>query len=277
MTLMQIRQIVNESKKIGSVKWIYLEGGEPFLFYPILLEAVALARTMGFQVGIVTNGYWAISEEDAEGWLKPLQERGLDYLSVSDDFFHYGREKANSAKRALQTAQRLGIPASPICIEQPVVEPLSPRGENNSATTIGGGVMFRGRAAEKLTAGLPRRNWQELVRCPHEDLQSPRRVHVDPYGHIHLCQGISMGNMWQVPLSVLVHQYRPEMHPICGPLLEGGPAALARKYAVDHQQDYLDECHFCFLSRRALLERFPQHLAPEQVYGLEQVNEFHNK
>ena len=48
MTLSQIRRVLDESRKIGSVKWIYFEGGEPFLFYPLLLEGVKLARDRGF-------------------------------------------------------------------------------------------------------------------------------------------------------------------------------------------------------------------------------------
>ena len=40
MTLPQIRRVLAESQKISSVKCIYFEGGEPFLFYPLLLEGV---------------------------------------------------------------------------------------------------------------------------------------------------------------------------------------------------------------------------------------------
>lgn len=66
---------------------------------------------------------------------------------------------------------------------------------------VDGGVMFRGRAVETLTGNLPTRPWRELCECPWEDLEAPSRVHVDPYGHVHICQGISMGNMWERPLS----------------------------------------------------------------------------
>ena len=53
--------------------------------------------------------------------------------------------------------------------------------------------MFRGRAVEKLSPGLPRRNWRQLLKRPNEDPRMPKRVHLDAYGHMHLCQGISMG------------------------------------------------------------------------------------
>lgn len=130
--------------------------------------------------------------------------------------------------------------------------------------------MFRGRTVEKLTKGMPRRPCREFAQCPHEDLQFPERVHVDADGHVHLCQGISMGNTWSRPLSVLALEYEADSHPICGPLIEGGPALLARRYDVDIDEDCVDECHFCYLVRCSLVDRFPEHLAPKQVYGLEE-------
>lgn len=268
MTLSQIRRVLEECGKMGSVEWIYFEGGEPFLFYPTMLEGVKLARDMGFNVGIVTNAYGAVSQEDAEVWLRPLADLGIGHLNISDDSFHYG-EGDSPAKRGLAAASKLGIPVAPICIEKPTVEKAGGQGQGKGASVIGGGAMFKGRAVEKLTAGLPRRPCDELTQCQYEDLQSPSRVHVDHYGHVHLCQGVSMGNMWERPLSVLAFDYDVDSHPICGPLAKGGPALLARQYDVDPEGGYVDECHLCYLVRRALLHRFPDYLAPRQVYGFE--------
>lgn len=244
MTLPQIRSVLTESRKIAGVEWIYFEGGEPFLFYPSLLEGIRLARDMGFKVGIVTNAYGAVSEEDAEIWLQPLADLGVAYLSISDDAFHYG-DASSPAKRGLAAARKLGIPTAPICIEKPFIESMPGQDQEKGEPVIGGGAMFRGRAVDKLAAALPRRPYHELIECPYEDLQSPSRVHVDAYGHVHLCQGLSMGNMWQRPLSALVREYEVDSHPVCGPLSKGGPAGLARQYDVDLVKAYVDECHFC--------------------------------
>jgi hypothetical protein len=94
---------------------------------------------------------------------------------------------------------------------------------------------------------------------------------VDPFGHVHLCQGISMGNMWATSLSQLVQDHAPDRHPICGPLLEGGPAALAEALGMQSApaDGYVDECHLCYACRQAMRDAFPQHLVPAQVYGLE--------
>lgn len=266
-TLDQIRTALNQAVELGTIEIIYFEGGEPFLFYPLLLEGIKLARQRGFQVGVVTNAYFATSDQDAELWLSPLVELGVADLSISDDEFHFpdltgSRNPSgladNPARRAIRAAGRLGLPVGSICIEPPRIE---------EGRIAGGGVMFRGRAAQKLIEGLPRRNWRELAECPYEELADPARVHLDCYGNVHLCQGLIMGNIWETPLAQLVKTYAPALHPIVGPLLQGGPALLAQTYNVEHQAGYIDACHLCYLARTALIDRFPQFLAPRQVYG----------
>jgi len=267
-TIGQIRRVLAEANRLGSISEVYFEGGEPFMFYPLLIEGIRAAHQMGFEVGVVTNAYGALTAEDATLWLRPLAEAGLDTLSVSDDSFHYGDKENTSAKAALEAAGRLGLPASSIAI----VEPDSPEKKTcpeKGRPVEGGKVMFRGRAAEKLTAGLPRKPAAELVVCPYEDLDSPSRVHVDAYGNVHLCQGLIMGNMWQTPLADLVKRYDPARHPICGPLIQGGPARLAAYYDIEPEDEYVEECHFCYSLRSLLRTRFLEYLAPAQVYGLD--------
>ncbi|MHA1478509.1 MAG: hypothetical protein ACTSPU_09950 [Promethearchaeota archaeon] len=50
-------------------------------------------------------------------------------------------------------------------------------------------------------------------------------------------------------------------------VIKRGPALLAKKYNVDHDDEYIDECHFCSIIRKALLDEFPEYLTPRQVYG----------
>jgi hypothetical protein len=129
--------------------------------------------------------------------------------------------------------------------------------------------MYRGRAAEELVARAPeQRGWEDLTECPFEDLHEPGRVHVDPLGNLHLCQGISLGNLYRRPLREICEAYDPAAHPIAGPLLDGGPAALVERYGLPHEKRYADACHLCYEARRALRTRFPEILAPDQMYGV---------
>ena len=253
-TLAQIREILDDAGKVPSIDFVYFEGGEPFLYYGVMLEAIRMARSRGLDVGIVTNGYWATSVEDAEAWMRPLAELGIADFAMSDDTYHYGDDPNTPPKVALKAAANLGMEAGTMCVQRPA-------GDGT------GGPKYRGRAADLLTEGLPRRPCAEMNTCPHEDLAEPERVHVDAFGNVHLCQGLSLGNLFETPLSKLLAEYRPEEHAIVGPLLAGGPAELARRHGVETEDTYVDECHMCFNVRRALLERFPDVLGPESVYG----------
>ena len=84
-TIEQVSSVLDEAEKIGTIDWIYYEGGEPFLFYPLLLESVKRAGERGFRVGIVTNAYGANSEQDAKLWLAPLMDAGLSFISISNE------------------------------------------------------------------------------------------------------------------------------------------------------------------------------------------------
>lgn len=268
-TLKQIREVLDDADTMGSVEWIFFEGGEPFLFYPLMLEGITAAKGNGFKIGIVTNGYWATCVEDARIWLKPLKEAGISALSISDDSFHYGDHKQTPAKFALDAAAELDISSAQICIEKPQVRSPEDTAPRKAKPVVDGGPRFKGRAAEKLTMGLPLRACETCTHCPDEDLENPERVHMDPYGNVHLCQGLIIGNTQHMPLSKIMADYSPDAHPICGPLAAGGPALLAQMYKVKLADSYVDECHMCYEVRKALIDRFPRFLAPRQVYGLE--------
>lgn len=265
MTLAQIQTILDQGHTLGSVTWIYFEGGEPFLYHPILVEGVRRAVDKGFQVGIVSNGYWATSPEDALTWLTPLAGLVQD-LSISSDLYHYSEEQSQHAQNARAAAGQLDIPIGTISIAQPEAV-----GEAAAVGQLPPGVsavMFRGRAAHRLVERAPRSPWEQFDTCPHEDLAEPGRVHIDPFGNVHLCQGLVAGNLFKTPLQDICQRYDPWAHPICGPLLQGGPAALVRRYALPHAQQYADACHLCYEARTRLRDEFPNLLGPDPMYGV---------
>lgn len=268
-TFQQIKDVLSEAEQIGTIEWIYFEGGEPFLYYPLMIEGIRASRSYGFKVGIVTNAYFATNFEDAKRWLLPLKELGVADLSISNDSFHSDDVENSSAKIALRAAQSLGLSAGSITIDEPEVRKgVSSR--KKGEPVVGGGVMFRGRAVEKLSKGLPGINWKEFTECPYEELASPERVHVDAFGNVQLCQGICVGNMWKRPLSKLIKEYKIESNPICNSISQGGPAGLVGDFGIEHKETYIDACHLCFETRRQLMGKFPDYLSPMQVYGLKQ-------
>ena len=264
MTLEIIDEILRQAKDVGTVEWIYFEGGEPFLFYPALKHGVEQARREGFKVGIVTNAYWATGARDALACLAPFS--GLvQELSVSSDAFHHGEADDRHARLARAAAQELDIPLDVISIAPPEATHLAAnRGQIEPGESA---VVFRGRAAQKLTMRADKHAWEMFTECPFEDLRAPGRVHLDPYGYVHICQGLTLGNLFQQPLSDIFGNYDASVHPVTGPLLDGGPAELVRRYDLPCRENYCDACHLCDTSRRALRKRFTEVLAPDQMYG----------
>jgi len=265
LTLPQTRDILQQAKDLSTIESIYFEGGEPFLYYALLLRAVQMASRLGFQMGIVSNGYWATSVDDAVEWLTPLAGLIQD-LSISSDEYHWSKPLSQQARNACRAAEQLGIPIGMISIAQPnLTNAASPVGQLPTGESA---VMYRGRAAEKLVAQVTRRPWLQFTECPYEDLREPGRIHVDALGNVHICQGISLGNLFRSPLSAICAAYDPESHPITGPLLHGGPAELVRRYELPVADSYADACHLCYEARSALRGRFPEILMLDQMYGV---------
>lgn len=267
-TYQQIIETLEQAEAINTIQMIYFEGGEPFLFYPLMLEGIKTARQKGFRVGVVTNGYFATTTDDALLWLEPLLELEISDLSISPDLtFHYD-DRDNPAETAIKAARSLNLPVNSICIEKPAPKEVSNKDRDKGKPIVGGPVMFRGRAVEKLTPELPLHKWQEFIKCPYENLLQPERVHIDAYGNVQLCQGLSIGSLNNLPLSLIMKNHTVDSNPICNKLIRGGPALLAQEYNLVNEKQFVDACHLCYHARLALINRFPQYLAPRQVYGL---------
>lgn len=268
ISLAMMTEVLDQARDLGTVTDIYFEGGEPFLFYPLMVEGIRLARERGLSTGVVTNCYWATAVPDAELWLRPLRSLEVADLSVSSDTFHAGDEEDPRPSYAVAAAKALGLDDEVITIDPPAVCTTP---DEKGLPIVGGSVRFRGRAAVNLTEGLPRRPWTDFDECPDEDFLDPGRVHVDGFGNVHLCQGVLLGNINDRPLAEMVGSYDPHSNPIIGPLLAGGPAELIRAHDLPHERGYVDACHLCYEARCALRERFPEHLGPPQVYGAEEA------
>jgi hypothetical protein len=264
MTLENIRHIVREAQDLGTITSLYFEGGEPFLYYATLLAGVRLATEAGFEAGMVSNGYWATSVEDAIEWLRPFAGLIGD-LSVSSDEYHYAEKLSRQARNACAAAECLGIAIGTISIAPP--EAADPARVVGQLPESDSGVMYRGRAAEKLSGQARQYPWSQFTACPHEDLRDPGRVHVDPLGNLHICQGIVIGNLFQTPLKEICERYDPDAHPIAGPLLRGGPIELVKDYGWLIAKPMPKRVTFAE-ARRVLRDRYPEVLAPDQVYGI---------
>jgi hypothetical protein len=257
-------KIINQARELPLVKSVFIEGGEPFLYPHLLPPLVGRATELGLWTGVLSNGFWAHSDDQASAVLEPLVDRGLKSLSLSTDWWHQRYVPKARVERAALAAQRLGLEVDVmVCLgggkAQGKVE----------ASAYVGEVVCRGRAATAVCSGGAR-HWSSLTYCS-EKLSDLSRVHVGPGGEVHLCQGLLIGeSVGTKRLGPVLDRYAPGEHPLVSRLIEGGPAALGRfalKYGWAPEAGYVDDCQLCFELRAFLRPRFPNLLGPQSVYS----------
>jgi MoaA/NifB/PqqE/SkfB family radical SAM enzyme len=260
-----VRNILSEAKKLGTVNYVAVEGGEPFLYYPIMVKAVKEAVDLGFHVEVLSNCYWATCLEDAIEWLTPIAEAKNVELSLSCDLYHGEKWETEEAKNAAKAAKLLKIKAGVISVRYPNL--TSSINEIEGTKVSSWELMYKGRAFSNLTDKTNKKPFHEFTKCPYEDFTKQERVHIDPLGYVHACQGISIGNAWQKPFSKIIASYSPYQNPILEPLVRGGPAALVETFGLPLNGAYADACHLCTAARLMLRDMYPNILAPDQMYG----------
>ncbi len=265
MTRSQAHRYIQQVAR-AKIPWIFFEGGEPTLYFPLLQESIELAKKHHLNTAVVTNGYWITSLRDTVPYLKAFRRSGLDLLQISCDTLHGNLRLEPLQDDIVHAAKKAGIACEfiGVSVPDPDEEPTEAR---RGAPITDGDVVFRGRAAHGLEQEQATWLWSSFDECPHEDLADPYRIHIDMYGQVQVCQGISIGNMERDSLTDILSAYDPIRHAITGPLIQGGPAELVRRYQVPHAQGAVDACHLCYAARRRLRERFPDELAPAWAYG----------
>jgi hypothetical protein len=162
MTIETIEHILAEAEALGTIEWIYFEGGEAFLYYQVLRSGILKAKERGFKVGIVTNAYWATADTDAVEWLQPLAG-SVDDLSISSDAYHGSDTGSNHPEIARRAARQLGIPVDFISVAEP--EAADVPGAAGKLPAGESAVLYRGRAAALLASSTRwQTSWRAMMR-----------------------------------------------------------------------------------------------------------------
>jgi len=248
MTADQVDYLLDQVVAMKTVTSVCAEGGESFTQYDVVMHFLRRAKALGLSASALTNASWVESREQAAARIAELVDAGLSSLGISTDEWHRQFVPVEKVETLLQVCEAASLSASRM---EGTIE----------------GVMFRGRAAEKLA---PQRNTQppeKLSVCPYEKLGAPARVHLDCYGRLHLCQGLNVGAGGP---AEAVAAFDPATHPIVKLLLNGGPYALAcfaAERGFQMTAGYVDACHLCYRAREFLRPCFPELLGPEEMYG----------
>ncbi|MDO9575318.1 MAG: radical SAM protein [bacterium] len=266
MKLAEVQEYLKEAKKVGARR-VWFFGGEPFLYFDLLLGAIESTKHLGLEATTTSNAFWATSVESALKRLRPLRERALDSIAFSADPFHWEYVPLEYVRNAVKAAKKLGIKCdiwSCYFAEKDDKRVLRLSREITTRLLLHdvGTVTFIGTAAEVLAEHAPKQLWTDYLECKMD------MIVIDPFGYVQPCMGISIGNAKERKLSEIIRTYDIEHHPIMKVLNEEGPVGLAKlamKYGF-RPTEYADGCHLCYEARKGLLKQYPQYLAPAIWY-----------
>ncbi|MFW5714648.1 MAG: radical SAM protein [Brevefilum sp.] len=293
MTPEAVREALARAKNVwGAGFQVHLTGGEPFLNYPLLLEATGIASGLEIPVYLETNGGWFRDVQKAEDRFRELREAGLGAVLVSVSPFHQeaiplGRTlDAISAARAVFGGGRVMVYQSDWLPELsrhglkdrvPLERYMETYGKTQAGLHlwINYGLISGGRAGYRLGEWVPRRPVESFKgeTCA-EELLHAQHSHLDLYGNFipAFCGGMRLGD-WH-DLSELIADYRQgQVPPLIATLLREGPYGLFRQAQDECGYEplaagYTGKCHLCVDVRKHLVRAgaHPETLTPPQFY-----------
>jgi hypothetical protein len=291
MSRQQVQDALEAVLTLPQPVQVHLTGGEPFLRFDLLLEAVGLAAQRGIPCYVETNAGWCVREELVVRRLIALRDAGMQVLLISCSPFH--------AETIPPARTRLGLTAAlevlgpervilylpewlaqieqfgahhPTSLEQ-YVEIL---GEARSGRLFweGYGLIAGGRSGDQLGHWAARRPASAFQgwNCRQEILYA-RHSHMDLYGNYisGFCGGLTVGDWHDLPrLRTDVGAGR--VPPLVKILIRAGPYGLYEWAREDHAyqplpEGYAGKCHLCVDVRRTLVQRGEfQELRPQGFY-----------
>jgi hypothetical protein len=243
---------------------VHLTGGEPFIFFDLLLEGTRIAADLGLTVYVETGAAWCVDEAKTRDRFATLQEAGLAAVLISCSPFHAEKVPPARTMRAVRAAlnvfgsqgvivyrsEFLGI-VEQFSLERPT--PLSRYEELVGSVEAGRllwggyGLISGGRAGYKLGHLVEPQPAEAFAdeNCIGSILFA-HHSHMDLYGNYvpAFCGGLTAAD-WRYE-DLLVRPY-PELVEL---LIEHGPYGLFElaQRTYDYRPlpgGYAGKCHLC--------------------------------
>lgn len=93
----------------ANVEGISFSAGEPFLYFNEIAELVDLCRKFGIYTRVVTNSFWADTEEAADRFVAVLKDHGLCQLRLSFSRWHQKNINRRNVLNAAESCQKFGL------------------------------------------------------------------------------------------------------------------------------------------------------------------------
>jgi hypothetical protein len=111
LTFEKMRSVIDALHDTRPLRVVIFAGGEPTLLGEELLEAIAYADGLGAITRMVTNAFWATTDEKAHAKITDLRQAGLAELNISADDYHLPYIPFGNVARAWRAAKGRGFRA----------------------------------------------------------------------------------------------------------------------------------------------------------------------
>ena len=251
---------------------LHFSGGEPFLNFKLLLEAVEIAEALKIPSTFVeTNCYWCKTDELTCERLQALKERGLKGIMISVNPFYAEYVPFERTDRCIRISQEVfGQNVMVYQLEYyhlfkklditgrlHINDYLKLAGEHSLTDRVE--LFLMGRAAEKLKALYPGHPAKRFfgTPCLPEFMRSWHN-HFDNYGNFMpgYCGGISLGSWFELD-RLLKEGIDLENRPVLNYLIKNDMKELFN-FASDLgyqelSEGYVSKCHLCLDIRKYLV------------------------
>ncbi len=258
---------------------IHFTGGEPFLHFGLLLDAVRLATGLGITSYVETSAQWCTDHSEALHRFEALQQAGLQAVLISCSPFHAEKIPPLRTLEAVRAALDVFGSEGTIVylpdflrviqvfeLDRPT--PLSRYAEelgSDGARRIlwqGYSIISGGRSGYELGHIAPRYAAEAFAGTDCTvDVLYAHHSHLDLYGNYisSFCGGLSVGDWHHLP-QLLVDFDEGRFPPLIRVLVERGPYGLLELARASHgyeplPEGYAGKCHLCVDVRRTLVER----------------------
>ena len=270
---------------------VIFTGGEASLVPDVVISGIKVARSLGIESWLNSNGFWGKDPGFATEFAQALVAHGLARANISVDALHQEFIPvglALTAIRALRTAGVKRIKALVTfvnrkqgnLIDQQTEELLKILNSEPGVTTdIRPEVSFIGRAIFKLQSHTPQLSLDAAMNDPCECEDKTCSVHdltdcsfydVGAEGKVFICAGFAYpGSLRNMEFTDIVNKENMLRHPLIAAFQARGvrgllDAASAEGYST--KEYYTSKCHVCWDCRNFLRQRFPDILTPPHAY-----------
>jgi hypothetical protein len=270
--------------RVGINFGLHFTGGEPFLNFDLLVEAVRMARGLGIpSLFVETNSFWCVDDGGTRDKFGRLRDSGLDGVLVSVNPFILEQVPFERTERAVRIGREV-FGGNVLVYQEVFCRQFSGLGLRGSLSfeeylrRVGmGGLSYvellpMGRACYSLEYLFRKFSAERFFgESCRDSLTREWHVHVDNYGNYlaGYCGGVSLGDA-------------RDLDSICGginleerPILEALVTDLEKLYVLGEEfgyrkrkEGYISKCHLCLDIRKHVARQTDEfkELRPREFY-----------